>query len=119
MLVHVKEPRTEIEIRGAQPMRIVEALKQHFELELQHGDGQDNDLIPLDQSRWFQETQVTQGESLHIYRKNAHLTLQQLSDKTDIAKSHISAMEHDRRPVGRLTAKRLAAALGCDYRALL
>lgn len=119
MLVHVKEPRTEIEIHGSDPMRIVEALKEHFELELQPEPDGDHGLIPLEESTWFQETQVTQGESLRIYRKNARLTLQQLSDGSGIPKGHLSAMEHDKRPIGRLMAKKLAASLGCDYRALL
>ena len=119
MLVHVKEPRTEIEIHGTDPMRIVEALREHFELELQPEPDADQGLIPLAKSTWFQETQVTQGESLHIYRKNAHLTIQRLSETSGIPKGHLSAMEHDKRPIGRLMAKKLAASLGCDYRALL
>ncbi len=49
-------------------------------------------------------------------RYKAQLTQKQLAAKLDIRQHHLSEMEHAKRPIGKQMAKRLAAALGCDYR---
>lgn len=117
MLVHVKAPPTSVEISGPDPEAVLRVLRAHFEVECED----DGVLIPVDELPWYKEAVArrTQGSSLRIRRTNAKLTLQQLSDKTGIAKGHLSAMELNKRPIGRRTALKLAAALGCDYRSLL
>lgn len=47
------------------------------------------------------------------------LTQKQLADLTGIAQHHISEMENGKRPIGKETAKKLAAALNVDYRVFL
>jgi DNA-binding XRE family transcriptional regulator len=113
-LVHVKEPRTDVLITGSDPERILAVLKQHFDVVLD-----DDELVSAEESEWFNGVQVTPGEALAIYRENADLTLDQLAERSSISKSHLSEMENGKRNIGRITAKKLAAALGCDYRSLL
>jgi len=62
-----------------------------------------------------QEQQV----ALRAYRQRESLTQQQLAELTGIPQHHISEMENGKRTIGRVRAKRLAAALHCDYRRLL
>ena len=47
------------------------------------------------------------------------LTQEQLSRITGIPRPHISGMERGARPIGKENAKKLAAALHCDYRLFL
>jgi hypothetical protein len=52
-------------------------------------------------------------------RVKEELTQVQLSGMTGIQRRHISEMEHGKRPIGKETARKLAAALNCDYRVFL
>jgi hypothetical protein len=52
-------------------------------------------------------------------RVKEELTQEQLSAMTGIPRRHISEMEHGKRPIGKESARKLAAALKCDYRVLL
>ena len=47
------------------------------------------------------------------------LTQKQLAQLTGIAQHHISEMENGKRPIGKETAKKLAAVLNIDYRVFL
>lgn len=47
------------------------------------------------------------------------LTQKQLAGLTGIAQHHISEMENGKRPIGKETARKLAAALNIDYRVFL
>lgn len=62
-----------------------------------------------------QEPQV----ALRAYRHREDLTQKQLAERTGIPQHHISEMENGKRTIGRERAKKLAAALHCDYRRLL
>jgi Helix-turn-helix len=117
MLVRVKEPPTSIEILGPDPDAILRVLRSHFEVQ----EDDDNELVPVEDVPWYQEalSRRTPGSTLRIRRDNAGLTLQALSDKTGIPKGHLSSMERGKRPIGPIIAKKLASALGCDYRSLL
>lgn len=66
---------------------------------------------------WFKTLRAsrTAGEVLSCYRDNAGLTLDELSELSGIAKSHLSEMENNKRPIGIKTAKMLAQALGSDF----
>ncbi len=61
------------------------------------------------------ETQV----ALRAYRTREGLTQKQLAGLTGIPQHHISEMENGKRSIGKERAKKLAAALHCDYRQLL
>ncbi len=57
--------------------------------------------------------------ALRAYRLRADLTQSELGKKADIPQPHIAAMERGKRPIGLIVAKRLALALGIDYKKLL
>jgi predicted transcriptional regulator len=52
-------------------------------------------------------------------RSKAEITQTRLSELTGIPQRHISEMERGKRPVGKETAKKLAAILETDYRVFL
>lgn len=56
---------------------------------------------------------------LRAYRKREGLTQRELSLKSDVPQPHIAAMESGNRPIGLITAKKLALALGVDHRKLI
>ncbi|MDY0301468.1 MAG: helix-turn-helix transcriptional regulator [Trichlorobacter sp.] len=57
--------------------------------------------------------------SLRAYRTREGFTQKHLSELTGIPQHHISEMENGKRGIGKERAKKLAAALNCDYRQLL
>jgi Helix-turn-helix len=59
------------------------------------------------------------GTLLSGYRHREGLTQVQLSEATGIPQRHISEMESGKRIIGKESAKKLGAALHCDYRGLL
>ncbi len=59
------------------------------------------------------------GVVLRGYRNRENLTQKQLSELTGIQQRHISELEHGKRQAGKEWAKKLAAALNCDYRRFL
>lgn len=59
------------------------------------------------------------GVSIRGGRGKEGLTQKQLAELTGIAQHHISEMENGKRPIGKETAKKLAAALNVDYRTFL
>lgn len=59
------------------------------------------------------------GVYLRGIRLREDLTQDALAELTGISRSNISAMEHGKRPIGKETAKKLAAVLKCDYRRFL
>jgi len=61
----------------------------------------------------------TPGYYLNLYRLRAGLTQAQFARKARIYQHHVSEMEHNRRPIGRVLARRFAGILDCDYRRLL
>lgn len=65
------------------------------------------------------EAYRTPGYYLRLYRQRAELTQAQLAERTDLRQHHLSEMEHNKRPIGKTTAQRLAEVLDCDYRRLL
>ena len=59
------------------------------------------------------------GYYLRVYRQRAELTQAALSNETGIRQHHLSEMENNKRVIGKVNAKKLAAILDCDYRKLL
>jgi ribosome-binding protein aMBF1 (putative translation factor) len=59
------------------------------------------------------------GVCLRGARVKEGMTQKQLADKIGIVQHHISEMENGKRPIGKETAKKLAAALNVDYRVFL
>ena len=61
----------------------------------------------------------TPGYYLRLYRQRADLTQTEVAEKTGIRQHHLSEIEHNKRPLGKVNAKKLAVILDCDYRKLL
>ncbi len=61
----------------------------------------------------------TPGYYLRLYRLRAELTQVQLAKKTGMLQHHLSEMEHNKRPIGKAAAQKLAKVLKCDYHKLL
>ena len=61
----------------------------------------------------------TPQAALRAYRKRLDLTQREFSKKCGIPQPHIAAMESGARPIGLAVAKRMALALGIDYRKLI
>ncbi|MCR4715165.1 MAG: helix-turn-helix transcriptional regulator [Treponemataceae bacterium] len=76
----------------------------------------DDDYIDSEDSEIMKEiaARMTPGDHLVIRRENKGWTQKELSEKTGIAIPNISLIEAGKRPIGARTAKKLAAALGCD-----
>jgi hypothetical protein len=118
MLAVAKAPRIRVEIKGVGARAVARALKKAIP---GIAITQDDESEPLRGSGWFEamESELTPGRALRVYRSNAGLTLAVLSEKTSIPVPHLSGMEHDKRPIGKLNARRLATLLNCDYRRFL
>lgn len=61
----------------------------------------------------------TPGYYLHLYRQRQGMTQVELAKIADIRQHHLSEMEHNKRPIGKKLAHRLAKILGFEYRKLL
>ncbi len=61
----------------------------------------------------------TPGYFLSAYRHRAGLTQARLASKAGILRHHVSEMEHNRRPMGKVLARKLAKLLNCEYQRLL
>ena len=59
------------------------------------------------------------GYYLKLYRLRRDFTQVELASKTGIRQHHLSEMEHNKRPLGKVNAKKLAEILDCDYRQFL
>ena len=115
MLVHAKTPPIDVQISGTGAEFLIETLKKSIKgLKISAED----ETIPINSDPWFQALREsrTSGEVFWCYRDNAGLTLDELAEKSGIAKSHLSEMENNKRPVGLKTAKKLAEALNCLFR---
>jgi len=117
MLVVEKAHHISVKITGPGAEKAAAALAREYPKAKVYEDETES----LRGSGWFEkmESALTAGLSLRVYRDNAGLSQAELSKKAGIPVPHISAMEHDKRPIGRTLALRLAKALNCDYRRLL
>ena len=75
--------------------------------------------IHADAKRHHGEHYETPGYYLRLYRQRADLTQVALAEQAGLRQHHLSEMEHNKRVLGKATAKKLAAILDCDYRRLL
>ena len=62
---------------------------------------------------------LSPGQKLKAYRLREGLSQIDLAKDCGIPQANLSAMEAGRRSIGTQTAKRLAKALGCDFRQLV
>lgn len=79
-------------------------------------------LSPEESDRMFRRLVPDSGQpsaALRAYRKRMCLTQKELSRKTGVPQPHLSSMESGRRPIGLKMAKKLALAIGVDFRKLI
>lgn len=62
---------------------------------------------------------IAPADTIKAFRKRENITQKELALKAGIKQQHISDIERGVRPLGLVTAKKLAVALNCDYRSLL
>ena len=65
------------------------------------------------------DQKVAPSKILKTQREKMGFSLSELAKKTGLAKSNLSAMENDKRPIGLKVAKMLSQVLGISYKALL
>jgi DNA-binding XRE family transcriptional regulator len=77
---------------------------------------------PEETDREFKKLVSDSGEpsaALRAYRLRQNLTQRELSKKAGIPQPHIAAMESGARTIGLMVAKKLALALGVNYKKLV
>ncbi|GAB1482993.1 hypothetical protein MASR2M78_18090 [Treponema sp.] len=114
MLVRAKMPHIDARITGTGTDILIKTLKRSIaDLEVLSED----ESIQVNSDPCFQGVGNSRsaGEVLLTYRNAAGITLGDLSERSGIAKSHLSEMENNKRPIGLKTAKKLATALNSDY----
>ena len=72
--------------------------------------------MEIKNSTWYKymSENTKPGDILKARRTNQEMTVKELSEKTGIAVSNIYLIESNKRPIGRVTAKKLAQALNCE-----
>lgn len=122
MQVVAKTPHIDLRITGEIPAKILRALEEEYGDTLQVLAEEEDELLDVTATDWYRETKkrITPGDTLRIYRENAGLTQEALGQKIGgVPRQHISNMENGKRPIGKESAKKLAAVLHVDYRAFL
>ncbi|MFA5584263.1 MAG: helix-turn-helix transcriptional regulator [Bacteriovoracaceae bacterium] len=82
----------------------------------------DDELVSYDEMEAFMDDLLgknTVGDAIRIYRHREEMTQNELALRSGIKRQHISEIERGERNIGVATAKKLAAALNCNYRSLL
>ena len=118
MLVAVKTPRIRVHMSGVGVNIVVRELRNLYPSVKVSND---EEAVDITSTAWWEKMEGAShvGSVLWTYRDNAGLTLEQLSKRSEIAKSHLSEMENGKRAIGPRTAKKLAKVLGVDYRLFL
>lgn len=119
MSVHAKTPRIDVRISGLGARKVAELIRRTFKnARIELGTGKS---VGVFESEWYKEMagRLTPGKALHVYRSNVGMTLADVAEKTGIAVSHLSAMENDKRGIGKVSAQKLGKALKCEYRRFL
>jgi DNA-binding XRE family transcriptional regulator len=119
--VKIRHPLAEISIKPANKvnaMRLKRAVRSALDEYL------DEDRVPAsavheEAEQRYGKAYRTPGYYLRIYRLRAELTQAKLAERVGIKQHHLSEMEHNKRPIGKTSAKKLAKILNCSYQKLL
>ena len=109
MQVHVKTPRTKIEMNGDIPEKIIAILKEFYGKKVSVSD--DDELMNVKDSDWYKnmKAKITPGETVAFYRKMHKMTQAELGEKIgNFSKQNVSEIERNIRPVSKKVAKQLA-----------
>ncbi len=108
MQVHVKTPRTRINIDGNISKKLLKVLKEDY------GDSliiEDDEWIDITETRWYKKAKdgMKPNDYMRSYRESRGMTQDQLGKKLGgISRQNISGMENGRRSIGKEVAKKLA-----------
>lgn len=119
--VHLQHPLGEVSIAASNEVNIAR-LKRVIRTALD--DYLDEVRVPA--ALIHAETRARHGEAyrtpgyyVKLYRLRAGLNQAALAEKAKVLPRHLSEIEHNKRPIGKAVAKRLAKILRCDYQKLL
>ena len=107
-----------LRVPAEQAADIAKKLKKFFELvniTIRERNPEGEELYTLDEV--FPD--LHQGSAIRRLRMRGGLTQKRLAEIIGVNPSHISEMEHGKRPIGKEMARRLAKALRVDYRVFL
>jgi DNA-binding XRE family transcriptional regulator len=123
MLVVAKTPPIRVEVFGEGMADLVAVLKKAIPdvVITPEPDLEEDEFVNVFETDWFKEMQAKHhpGITIRIRRENADMTQADLSEKSGVPVPNISAIENGKRSVGARTARRIASALGCNYKELL
>jgi DNA-binding XRE family transcriptional regulator len=109
MQVHVKTPRTKIEMNGDIPEKIIAILKEFYGKKVSVSD--DDEFTNIKDSDWYKniKAQISPGETVAFYRKMHKMTQKELGEKIgNFSKQNVSEIERNIRPVSKKAAKVIA-----------
>ena len=119
MLVHVKTPLIELEVKGDLYKPLMDLLEKDFGENLEIIDD-DEEFIDIADTDWYKKTVVTPGDMVKIHRRNIGLTQAQLGSKIGSkSKQYVSDIEKGRRQINIKLAKTLGEVLGHSYKSYL
>ena len=116
MLVVVKKPRIELEIKeGAE--NVLPLLKEEY------GEAQiyiiDNEYTEVRESDFYKKTKVSPGDAVSTYRWNSNLTQKQLAEKVGKSAQFISDIENGRRNVSVNLARQFGTVFKVPFERFL
>ncbi len=106
----VKTHRTNIQIQGEIPSRVLDVLRSEYGEKLKIYEGED-EYIEITETDWYKKikTKSTPSNAMRIYRENQQLTQTQLGEKLgNVPRQIISNMERGKRSISMATAKKLS-----------
>lgn len=115
MLERTKKPHIEESVRFVGPPAAIKRLR---ELARNAGVVEAKDTISASEITPELDSNPG-GLYLKGIRYRDEVTQEELARLSGIPRRHLSEMENGKRPIGKESAKKLAAALNCDYRRFL
>ncbi len=112
MLEHTKKHPIEESVRFVGPPAAIKRLR---EVARDAGAIEADESVPASQVNPELDSNPA-GLYLRGVRHRESLSQERLSKLSGIPRRHISEMENGKRPIGKASARKLAAALDCDYR---
>ncbi len=111
-----------VQVRGKKKAeKLIALLRDEYRAHVEVVEDNDDELVSAFETEWYRQVsaEMTTGDMLRIRRENVGLSQAKLGDIIGSNRQNISNMENGKRSIGKETAKKLAAALGTDYRAFL
>ena len=119
MLVHVKTPLIELEVKGDIYQPLMDLLKKDFGENLEIIED-DEEFIDIADTDWYKKTVVNPGDMVRIHRVNIGMTQAQLGNKIgNKSKQYVSDIEKGRRQINITLAKVLGEILEHNYKSYL